>query len=92
MRLKFVLIVGVVSLGFVSPAFAYEKYIPLGAGYATGTNVLPELNSEESAFTVQTDIYETELYRQQLEKRRNQSYLSNFSSNHDVSTSDFIDY
>lgn len=92
MRFRFVLIVGVSCLGFSAPSFGYEKYIPLGAGYATGKNVLPELNSEEQAFTVQTDIYESELYRKQLEQRRNQSYLSHFSTNFDASTSDNIDY
>lgn len=91
MRLKFVCIVGAISLGFIMPACAYENYIPLGAGYATGKNVLPELNSEEQAFTVQTDIYEAELYRKQLEQRRSQSYLSRFGANADAS--DFnIDY
>ena len=93
MRLKLFLCVSAVCIGFGGPAFAYEKYIPLGAGYASGKNVLPELNSEEQVFTQQTDIYESELYRLQLEQRRNQSYLNHFNSDINSSASDyFVDY
>ena len=92
MRFRLVLIVGATCMGLSSPSFAYEKFIPLGAGYATGKNVLPELNSEEQALTAQTDIYESELYRKQLEQRRSQTYISHFSTNFDASTSDSIDY
>lgn len=93
MRFVFVLIVGTVSFGLSVPAFAYENYIPLGAGYATGNNVLPDLNSDEQALTVQTDIYESELYRKQLEQRRSESFLNGFGANSDTSSSDnTIDY
>ena len=93
MRFRLVLIVGATCVGLSAPSFAYEKYIPLGAGYATGKNVLPDLNSEEQALTAQTDIYESELYRKQLEQRRNQSYISHFSTNADSTASDYnLDY
>ena len=93
MRFKLILWILAVCLGLTAPAFAYENFIPLGAGYASGKNVLPRLDSEEQAFTAQTDIFESELYRKQLEQRRSQSYLNRFNSDINSSASDNnIDY
>ena len=91
--MRFVFIVCAICFGLSAPAMAYENFIPLGAGYASGKNVLPRLDSEEQAFTAQTDIFESELYRKQLEQRRSQSYLNRFNSDINSSASDNnIDY
>lgn len=93
MRIRLILSVWVGCLSFCASGFAYDNYIPLGAGYATGKNVLPPLNSDEQAFTAQTDIYEAEIYRKQLEERRNQSYLNHFSNSINSSEYDYnVDY
>ena len=89
--MRFVFIVCVICFGLSVPAMAYENFIPLGAGYSTDVSSLPALNSQSQAITAQADIYETELYRKQLEQRQHDSYITRFSSNSDAS--DFsVDY
>lgn len=89
MRLKTVLFVSAVAVFVVSPAEAYQNYIPLGAGYSTNVSSLPALNSDAQALTSQTDIYESELYRKQLERHQHDSYINQFFSNTDSSAPDF---
>jgi hypothetical protein len=93
MRLMSVLIVATASLMAATAAHAYETFIPLGTGYSTGVSALPPSDSEAQALISQTDIYETEEYRKQLELRQFRNSL-NQSGNNIGSTgpSDFIDY
>ena len=89
--MRFVFIVCAISFGLSVPALAYENFIPLGAGYSTDVSSLPALNSQAQANTSQADIYETELYRKQLEQRQHDSYITRFYANSDAS--DFsVDY
>ena len=92
MRLGSILLVGSVVLLAASPAFAYEKFIPLGTGYSTGVSSIPALNSDEQALTVQSDIYESEVYRKQLEMRRHQSYIDRFSNTNSDASDFSVDY
>ena len=93
MRLFSVLLISGFIFGGFGTAQAFEKFIPLGTGYSTGVNSLPSLNSDAEALTVQSDIYETELYRKQLERRQQDSYINRFFSNSDSSGPDFsVDY
>lgn len=75
MRVVTVFASAVLVLGLNVQARAYEHFIPLGAGYSTEVSSLPALNSTAEAVTVQTDIYETEIYNRQLEQHRRDSYL-----------------
>jgi hypothetical protein len=87
----FVVIVALATGSVV--AQAYEKFIPLGAGYSTDVSALPAVNSDAQALTVQSDVYETEIYNKELEAKRRDSYLQRFMFNSENAGSDFsIDY
>jgi hypothetical protein len=74
-------------------AQAYENFIPLGAGYSTDVSALPDPNSDQQAVTVQSDIYETEIYNKQREEQIHNSYMNRFFSSSENSGADFsIDY
>ena len=93
MRLNSVL-VGIFGLGLMAiPASAFDKFIPLGAGYSTSLSALPGVNSERQRIIEQTDIYETELYRKQLEQRISDMRLNAFINDSIAFSSDrSIDY
>ena len=92
MRFKSILFSAVIVCASFTPCMAYEKFIPLGAGYSTGVSSLPSLNSDAQSLTVQTDIYETELYLKQLEERKHKSAIKQFFTNSDFSTPDPFAY
>ncbi len=92
MRLKQILLVGAVVCGSFAPALAYENFIPLGTGYSTKVSELPAVNSDAQSLAVQTDIYETEIYRRALEQRNHNSAIKRFFSNSDFSTPDQFAY
>jgi hypothetical protein len=93
MRLVFSLLATATFLGGSVSAQAYEKFIPLGAGYSTEISSLPALNSEAEAIINQSDVYETEIYIEQLEAKRRESYMQRFMFGTENAGSDFsIDY
>src|SRR3954447_10628603 len=51
------------------PASAFENYVATGHAYAPGHERLPPLNSEQDQINLQTDIYESELYTKQRERK-----------------------
>jgi hypothetical protein len=73
-----------VALGiFMTPALAYENFIPLGTGYSTAIDSIPEFSSRRDALNVQADIFETENYRRMREQRAYDSMFSRFFSDAD---------
>jgi len=93
MRFKSGVFAGLVLCAGFAPAMAYEKFIPTGAGYSTTVKTLPSVNSDAQSLTTQTDIYESEIYRQQLEDQKSFSHLRRFLQNSDSSNTDFsVDY
>lgn len=66
-------------------AQAAEKFIPKGHSYAPDSYGLPPLNSEVDQLNAQTDIYETEIYRQQYDRKLFDSDLDRFMQ-HDLSS------
>ncbi len=71
--------------GLAIPAHALENFIPLGLGYSPERMELPPVNSAEDRFISQTDVYESEIHRQQREQRIFEDELSRFYD-HDFST------
>jgi hypothetical protein len=93
MRLVLGFVAAVAIFGGSVSAQAYEKFIPLGAGYSTDVSTLPPINSDDQAITVQSDVFETELYNKQLEDKRRDSYLQRFMFGTENPGADFsIDY
>jgi hypothetical protein len=58
---KLVLCIGA-AVAAVTPALAYENYIPLGTGYSSNVDSLPSFDSVEGQVSQQSDVYETEIY------------------------------
>ena len=54
-------------------AQAYENFIPLGHAYSLENTQLPPLNSAQSQFTSQVDIYQTEIYKRELNAKKFQT-------------------
>jgi hypothetical protein len=79
--------VAAVWAGTVS-AEAYEKFIPLGAGYSPEVSTLPAINSTAESVTSQSDVYETELYNKQREDKLRDSQFQRFISDPESSGSD----
>ncbi len=93
MRFVFGFVAAVALIGSVNSALAFEKFIPMGAGYSPEVSTLPALNSDAEAVAAQSDIYETDLYYKQLEAKKRDSYMQRFMFNSETSGSDFsIDY
>jgi hypothetical protein len=88
------LIVGMVALaGFVAPALAYENFIPLGTGYSSEVDSLPDFESEQSRINAQADLYETELYWQGRRDIEADSAFRRFQSDSELVGGDVsIDY
>jgi hypothetical protein len=69
----------VLGLGLAAvPAVAAENFIPQGHGYQPGNEALPPLNSEQDRITLQTDIYESELYVKQRRQKVFESRMNRF--------------
>lgn len=78
---------------WVSPALAYENFIPLGQNYSPDNQELPELNTEQYRLNSQVDIYEAENYVRQRTAKSFSSQLERFSNDQQYQgSSEFIDY
>jgi hypothetical protein len=76
-----------------SMAFAYENYIPLGTGYSSNVESLPQFDTEAGEISRKTDVYETELYLLNKKRAEQDSRLQNFFSRSDSNGVDNgIDY
>ena len=76
-----------------SMAMAYENYIPLGTGYSSSVDSLPQFDSEAGEISRRTDAYETELYLLNKKRAEQDSRLQNFFSRSDSNGVDNgIDY
>jgi len=67
-------IVGLAS----NTAVAYENYITSGHSYTPQNIPLPPINSYESDFTQQTDIYEADIYVKERQRKILDSQLQRF--------------
>jgi len=75
------------------PAQAYENFIPLGTGYSSEVDSLPDFDSDASATIARTDIYETELYFKARKEIEADSFFRRFQSDNELQGGDtFIDY
>jgi hypothetical protein len=93
MRIALVVTVGLAAALQVLPAAAYENYIPLGTGYSSNVDALPDFDSEESRVIRKTDVYETELYMIGRKRVEDDSRLRRFFSESESNGPDnSIDY
>ena len=93
MRVFGILVAFLTLVVLAVPASAFETFIPLGTGYSTSVSKDPAIESERQRVIEQTDIYETQIYNQQLQQRVFQSRSSAFFNDAAAFASDrSIDY
>ena len=74
-------------------AAAYENFIPMGTGYSTEIDNLPNFESDRGQVSVTTDVLETEVYRKNREAAEMDSQFRMFQSGNEIEGgSTFIDY
>jgi hypothetical protein len=65
-------------------ALAVENFVPYGHTYGPGSGPLPYLNSPQDKINAQADIYQTEIWKKQMERKLFDSNMQRFI-NHDLS-------
>jgi hypothetical protein len=85
------------AAGFVvfaaAPAMAYENFIPLGTGYSTEVQSVPEFDSTRGRVNQEADIIESEIYRLKRQDVQRDSHINRFFSDPEVRGGDeSIDY
>jgi len=61
-------------------SLAAENFIPMGQDYGVGQNPIPPLDSEQSKFNAQVDIYQSEVYNRNLSQKQFDSRLYNLET------------
>ena len=77
------------------PALADENFIPMGQDYGLGNDAAPPLDSEQSKFNAQVDIYQSEVYNRNLEKKQFDSNIFNLTQEQtpdNMGDNDQLDY
>ena len=76
------------------PAMADQNFIPMGQDYGLGNDAAPPLDSEQSKFNAQVDIYQSEVYNRNLDQKQFDSRIFNLTNdqNPEGSDSDQLDY
>ena len=63
-----------------APSLADENFIPMGQDYGLGNDAAPPLDSEQSKFNAQVDIYQSEVYNRNLSKKEFDSRIYNLTN------------
>ena len=77
------------------PALADQNFIPMGQDYGLGNDTTPPLDSEQSKFNAQVDIYQSEVYNRNLEKKQFDSNIFNLTNEQtpdNMGDNDQLDY
>ncbi|MCA3554178.1 hypothetical protein [Aestuariivirga sp.] len=61
------------------PALADQNFIPMGQDYGLGKDAAPPLDSEQSKFNAQVDIYQSEVYNRNLARKQFDSNIFNLT-------------
>ena len=62
------------------PALADQNFIPMGQDYGLGQDAAPPLDSEQSKFNAQVDIYQSEVYNRNMSKKQFDSRIFNLTN------------
>ena len=62
------------------PALADQNFIPMGQDYSVGNDAAPPLDSEQSKFNAQVDIYQSEVYNRNISKKEFDSRIFNLTN------------
>ena len=73
----------------LTPAFAAENFIPGGHTYSPDNEPLPPLNSEQDNINLNADIIQSEINRQQRERKLLDSQFQRFISEQELEGGDY---
>lgn len=62
------------------PALADQNFIPMGQDYGLGQDAAPPLDSQQSKFNAQVDIYQSEVYNRNMDKKVFDSRIFNLAN------------
>ncbi len=65
---------------FPLSSLADENFIPMGQDYGLGKNTIPPLDSEQSKFDAQVDIYQSEVYNRNMDQKVFDSRIFNLAN------------
>ncbi|MCA3559885.1 MAG: hypothetical protein IOC82_02505 [Aestuariivirga sp.] len=77
------------------PALADQNFIPMGQDYGLGNDAAPPLDSEQSKFNAQVDIYQSEVYNRNLARKQFDSNIFNLTQEQtpdNLGDNDQLDY
>lgn len=79
--MRYTILAAMAALAFTSlPALADENFIPMGQDYGLGQNAAPPLDSEQSKFNAQVDIYQSEVYNRNMDQKVFDSRIFNLAN------------
>lgn len=73
----------------ISPTLAAENFIPGGHTYSPDNDPLPELNSEQDNINLNADLLQSEINRQQRERKLLDSQFNRFISEQELKGGDY---
>jgi hypothetical protein len=73
----------------LAPAFADENFIPGGHTYSPDNEPLPKLNSEQDDINLNADLLQSEINRQQRERKLLDSQFQRFISEQELKGGDY---
>ena len=73
----------------VAPGWAAENFIPGGHTYSPDNDPLPELNSEQDNINLNADLIQSEINRQQRERKLLDSQFQRFISEQELKGGDY---
>lgn len=77
------------------PAMADQNFIPMGQDYGLGNDAAPPLDSQQSKFNAQVDIYQSEVYNRNMDKKQFDSNIFNLTQEQtpdNLGDNDQLDY
>jgi hypothetical protein len=78
--MRYALLAATAALALSSlTAMADQNFIPMGQDYGLGQDTTPPLDSEQSKFNAQVDIYQSEVYNRNLNKKQFDSNIFNLT-------------
>jgi hypothetical protein len=78
-----------IAAALSAPALAAENFIPGGHTYSPDNDPLPELNTEQDNINLNADIIQSEINRQQRERKLLDSQFQRFTGEQELKGGDY---
>lgn len=79
--MRYSILIAAAALALSSlPVLADQNFIPMGQDYGLGQDAAPPLDSQQSKFNAQVDIYQSEVYNRNMDKKVFDSRIFNLAN------------